>query len=78
MDGVCLEQQANIRIKTSQKVTLSPTLGNETAVFLNSQHSFQLLTTKYIDIVDESSCMKCLATSVQPLFYVSIFKCDIQ
>lgn len=30
MDGVCLEQQANIRIKTSQKVTLSPTLGNET------------------------------------------------
>lgn len=31
MDGVCLEQQANIRIKTSQKVTLSPTLGNETA-----------------------------------------------
>lgn len=31
MDGVCLEQQANIRIKTSQKVTLSLTLGNETA-----------------------------------------------
>lgn len=31
MDGVCLEQQANVRIKTSQKVTLSPTLGNETA-----------------------------------------------
>lgn len=31
MDGVCLEQQANIRIKMSQKVTLSPTLGNETA-----------------------------------------------